>query len=156
MSYGLTYRGVSGEHGFIEPEQTEEKPTVAKKEIVEINKIKHKDWDFQDERQDWLNYAYDIWGLDFVLTILAENGTMWIDRKSLAVWANWYSDYWLCQVNVWWHPDVLSDGSNGKRFHDWFYDPYKQLDYCYKKFAGGTRFYWYDVRHRMKDKLIFD
>lgn len=116
----------------------------------------HKDWDIWDERQDWLNYAYRKWWIDFVLTILAENGTMWIDRKSNSVWANWYSDFWLCQINIWWHPEVLSWYSNWKMFHDWFYDPYKQLDYCYWKFAEGTRFYGYDVRHRMQDKIIYD
>jgi len=77
---------------------------------------------------------------------------MWIDRKSWLVWANWYSDYWLCQINIGWHPDVLW-WSNWKKFKDWFYDPYKQLDYCNKLFTSWTRFYWYDVRYKVAHKI---
>ena len=116
--------------------------------------VKHNERNKNDERQDWINYAYKIWWKDFLLTILAENSTMWIDRKSNMVWANWYSDYWLCQINVWRHPEVLW-WSNWKRFKDWFYDPYKQLDYCNNLFTNWTRFYWYDVRHKMESKITF-
>lgn len=80
---------------------------------------------------------------------------MWIDRKSYVVWKNWYSDYWICQVNIGYHPEVLSNGSNWKKFVDWFYDPYKQIDYCYKLFSWWTTFYWYFVRHKVENKIAF-
>ena len=117
-------------------------------------KVYHKDWFKDDDRQKWLQYALDIWWKDFVLTLLAENWTMWIDRKSLAVWKNGYSDYWLCQINVGYHPEVLL-WSNWKRFKDWFYDPYKQLDYCNKLFQNWTTFYGYHVRYKSEKFLIF-
>ena len=123
---------------------------------VKNKKIAHKGWSIDDERQDWLNYAYKLWGKDFVLTLLAENGTMSIDRKSGSIWVNWYSDYWLCQINIGYHKAILSDWKNGKKFADWFYDPYKQLDYCYKLYSNWTKFYWYDVRHRMVTSINFN
>ena len=140
----------------IKQEILEKKKEVRKQEINKVENKKyiiHNEWSLEDERQDWINYAYKIWWKDFVLTILAENGTMWIDRKSGMVWANGYSDYWLCQINVWYHKDILSDWKNWKRFKDWFYNPYKQLDYCNKLFITGTRFYWYDVRHKVAHKI---
>jgi len=114
--------------------------------------VKHKEWDILDVRQDYINYAYRMWWKDFLLTILAENGTMWIDRKSNAVWANGYSDYGLCQINVWYHPEILW---TTRRFKEWFYNPYKQLDYCWELYSWWTRFYWYDVRHKVEHKLEF-
>ena len=120
-----------------------------------INKVTHKDWELDDERQKWINYAYNIWGKDFLFTILAENWTMWIDRKSWLVWANWYSEYWICQINVWWHPEILSNWKNWKRFVDRFYDPYKQIDYCWKKYSWWTKFYWYNVRMKIEKKIDF-
>lgn len=123
--------------------------------VKKASSIVHNEWNDSDERQEWINYAYKIWWEDFVYTILAENGTMWIDRKSGIVWANWYSDYGLCQINVGRHPEVLW-WSNWKRFKDWFYNPYKQLDYCNKLFVWWTRFYWYDVRHKVKHKIVFN
>lgn len=135
-------------------EQTTIQKPVTKDFLVTERTVIHKYWSKDDERQKWLNYAYKIWWKDFVLTILAENWTMWIDRKSLMVWKNWYSDYWICQVNVGYHPIILG-WSNWKRFKDWFYNPYKQLDYCNKLFQGGITFYGYFNRHKVENKLIF-
>lgn len=132
----------------------------------------HKDWSIDDERQEWLNYAYRKWGIDFVLTLLAENGTMWIERQS-EVWSqrinwknvicnkeNWTSNcvreesYWICQLNRIYHPEI--NWTHWHKFQEWFYDPYKQIDHCWYKYSTGTRFYGYDVRERQRYKIIFD
>jgi hypothetical protein len=117
--------------------------------------VKHIWFPENDERQKLVKYAYKIGGKDFLLTILAENSTMQIDRKSIIVGSNWYSDYWLCQINIWYHPEILSNWKNWKKFKDWFYDPYKQLDYCQKLFSWWVRFYWYDKRHTVKKNILF-
>lgn len=123
----------------------------------ETNKAKiiHKEWDKSDVRQKRLQYAYNLWWKDFVLTIITENWTMWIDRKSYVVWSNWYSDYGICQINIGFHPEVLSNWSNWKKFVDWFYDPYKQIDYCNKLFKWWTKFYWYNNRFKVQNKIDF-
>jgi len=88
-------------------------------------------------------------------TFLAENWTMWIIRKSTIIWKNWYRDYWICQINAGWHPEILWKWD--KYFIDWFYDPYKQMDFCIKKFKEGTTFYAYPYRYqRTKDIVIKD
>lgn len=87
-------------------------------------------------------------------TFLAENWTMWVTRKSGLVWNNWYRDYGICQINAWYHPEILWNGD--KYFVDWFYDPYKQMDHCIKKFKWGTTFYAYKHRYvRTRDIVIF-
>jgi len=86
-------------------------------------------------------------------TFLAENWTMWITRKSGLIWVNWYRDYWICQINAWWHPEILGNW-NGKYFADWFYDPYKQMDHCIKKFKNWTTFYAYPHRFNRTKEIV--
>lgn len=89
-------------------------------------------------------------------TFLAENWTMEILRVSWLVWANGYRDVGICQTNIWWHKEILW-GSNWKRYKDWFYDPYKQMDYCIKLYKWGTKFYAYTHRYkRTKDIVIYE
>ena len=129
--------------------------------IKQKTKVIHKYWSKDDKRQEWLNYLYrkSWYDKDLVLTFLAENWNMWITRKSLIVWANWHSDYWICQINTWYHPDILAWNWfaywSWKYFKEWFYNFHKQADYCIKKYKTWTRFYWYDVRHKVRNKLIF-
>jgi len=88
----------------------------------------HKWFASGDYRQELVNYAYKKWGMDLLILMECES---WMNP--LNVWDGWDA-YWLCQMN--------------KRFHDipneYYQDRKYQVDYCYTKRLGGTRFYWPD------------
>ena len=94
-------------------------------EIVEEQTITHKWYSEDSIVQDYVQYAYDLWGLDFVKLIECEN---W--QRNPYRWSN-TKDYGLCQVNIPTH-----------KVPEWFYDdPYIQLDYCYYLYSNHTPFY---------------
>jgi hypothetical protein len=81
--------------------------------------------------QDYVSYAYDIRGIDFVKLIECENGRWDPKRVSKT------HDHGLCQLHY----------SYNKKFIDSkdFNDPYKQLDYCYEKYKINPDLrYWPD------------
>ncbi len=117
-------------------------------------KVLHKWWAKNDEKQKWLQYILDKWWEDMVRTFLAENWTMWITRRSEKIWYNWYYDFGICQINSWYHPEILWQK---RKFADWFYDPYKQIDKCIELYNQWTKLWWYDHRfERTKDILIIN
>lgn len=88
--------------------------------------ITHLWYDRYDIIQDYVEYAYILWWIDFVKVIECEN---W--RWDMYRWSN-TNDYWLCQVNIPSH-----------NVPEWFYDDaYIQLDYCYELWKWWTPFYW--------------
>ena len=81
-----------------------------------------------DYKQTLVQYAYKLWGMDFVYMIECENGNWDIN----AVWDSWHA-FWLCQMN--------------DRYHKNFPEDYKtnwiiQVEYCYEKWKWWTKFYW--------------
>lgn len=113
-----------------------------------------KKW-VNDEINKLVNYAYDLWWIDFVLTLEAENWLWKWDRRSMIIWANWHWDYGLCQLNYQWHKPFIDSEE--------FKDPYKQLDYCnwvfqdwIKRWIIRTTFYWYNNRHKVKNNFIIN
>ena len=79
--------------------------------------------------QDYANYAYDLWWIEFVKLIECENWRWDPNRVSKT------HDHWLCQLHY----------SYNKKFIDSsdFKDPYKQLDYCYEKYKTNPKLrYW--------------
>lgn len=124
--------------------QTEVKE-IQKEEAEEI-KIYKKYFEKEDPRQDLINYAYKVGWKDFLLTLDGENWLWTANRKSNIIWANWYYDFGICQLNKKYHKSFI----NSKEFED----PYKQVDYCFgvwqdaiKKWRLKTTFYAY--RHRL-------
>lgn len=80
-----------------------------------------------DYKQTLVQYAYKLWGMDFVYMIECENGNWDIN----AVGDSWHA-FWLCQMN--------------DRYHKNFPEDYKtnwivQIEYCYEKRKWGTKFY---------------
>jgi len=96
--------------------------------------------------QELVRYAYSKRGLDFVLTLDAENGLWQIDRKSNIVGANGYSDFGLCQLNMKYHEPFIRSAE--------FKNGNAQIDYCagvwdnaMKRGIIRTTFYGYNTRH---------
>ena len=98
---------------------------------VQQESITHNWYATDSVIQDYVNYAYDIWGIDFVKMIECENGR-WDPKRVSET-----HDHWLCQLHY----------SYNKKFIDSpdFKDPYKQLDYCYEKYKTNPELrYWPD------------
>ncbi len=91
-----------------------------------------------DARQNiYVRYASRISGgdLDFLATLDAENSKWTPLRKSPT------GDYGICQVNKYYHPDIVND----PRF---FTAPFWQIEKCWELYEGGTRFFGFDARYK--------
>lgn len=91
-------------------------------------KIQHLGFSTDDYRQEIVQEAYDLWGMDFVSLIECENG----NRDSKATW-DYGKSHWLCMLNTRWHKEPLSPSWN-----DWR----NQISVCFEKWKWGTKFYW--------------
>lgn len=116
--------------------QNEEKQEQENEEPIDGSGIKlnydgtllHVWFASDDYKQTLVQYAYKLWGMDFVYMIECENGNWDIN----AVWDSWHA-FWLCQMN--------------DRYHKNFPEDYKtnwivQVEYCYEKWKWWTKFYW--------------
>ena len=91
--------------------------------------------------QNYVNYAYNLWWMDFVKLIECENG-VW-DPKRISK----TRDHWLCQLNYRYNKSFINSSD--------FSDPYKQLDYCYEKYKANPKLrYWPD--RKIKGKKCSD
>jgi len=100
-------------------------------EEVQLDTIIHNGYATDSVIQDYVDYAYDIWGIDFVKLIECENGRRDPDRISKT------HDHWLCQLNYKYNKKFINSSE--------FSDPYKQLDYCYEKYKINPDLrYWPD------------
>lgn len=88
--------------------------------------IQHKWYSLDNERQLMVQKAYELGWLDFVLMIECES---WFNPK--ARWDSWRA-YGLCQLNNRWHK-VSEEYKNSWEV---------QIDTCYQKWIGWTKFYW--------------
>ena len=96
--------------------------------IEEEPSIWHSGFLSGDYRQEIVQEAYQLGGLDFVSLIECENG-QWL------TWAvgDWGKAYGLCQLNTRRHKEPLAP-----EWKDWR----NQLSVCYSKWKWGTKFYW--------------
>ena len=107
--------------------QEENQQEVQQEEQHEI--IVHNWYASDSIIQDYANYSYDIWGIDFVKLIECENGRWDPNRVSET------NDHWLCQLNYKYNKNFINSPD--------FADPYKQLDYCYEKYKINPKLrYW--------------
>jgi hypothetical protein len=99
--------------------------------VVQQENITHKWYATDSVIQDYVNYAYEIWGIDFVKMIECENGRWDPNRVSKT------HDHWLCQLHYSYNKKFINSPE--------FKDPYKQLDYCYEKYKTNPDLrYWPD------------
>lgn len=104
-------------------------------------KITHNWYSTDSVIQDYVEYAYEVWGIDFVKLIECENGRWDPKRVSKT------HDHWLCQLHYKYNKKFI-DSSD-------FNDPYKQLDYCYEKYKVNPKLrYWPD--RKIKGKKCAD
>lgn len=96
--------------------------------IEEEPSIWHSGFLSGDYRQEIVQEAYQLGGLEFVSLIECENGL----RNPKAVWDNGMS-FWLCQLNIRRHGEPLEEERNDRTY---------QLSVCYQKRKWGTKFYW--------------
>ena len=85
--------------------------------------------------QDYVQYAYDKWWLDFVKLIECENGTRDPYRISKT------NDHWICQLHYPYNKSFINSEA--------FKDPYKQIDYCYEKYKVNPNL-WYWPKRKIK------
>ena len=98
--------------------------------------IVHKWFQSDDVRQKMVQYAYKLWGIDFVTMIECENGN-W----SLSVKGDSWHAHGLCQMNDRYHKDIPAEYST-----NWVV----AVEYCYQKYSTGTKFYWPSRRVKWK------
>lgn len=96
--------------------------------IEEEPSIWHSGFWSGDYRQEIVQEAYDLWGIDFVSLIECENG-QWLTGAV----GDWEKAYGLCQLNTRRHKEPLAPSWN-----DWR----NQISICYSKRKWGTKFYW--------------
>lgn len=104
-------------------------------------------FDLDAQEQEYIRYAYEVGGKDFMLTLNAENQKWNPLARSKKRGANWYYDFGLCQLNYKYHkPFIISKN---------FKYPKSQIDYCYevyqdwfRKKRENTTFYGYNIRFR--------
>ena len=94
---------------------------------VSTRTIQHVWFSSDDPRQAIIQKAYELWWLDFVLMIECENGNWSPD----AVWDSGKA-HGLCQMNTRWH----------KLPEEYYNSVEYQVEYCYNKRKGWTKFYW--------------
>lgn len=89
----------------------------------------HNWYSYGAKMQDYVNYAYHLWWIEFVKLIECENGR-W-DPKRISK----TNDRGLCQLNYKYNKRFINSPD--------FADPYKQLDYCYEKYKINPNLrYW--------------
>ena len=114
--------------------------------------ITHKGFPADSIVQQYVQYAYSIWGMDLVTLIECENWSWNPHRK-----ASWKEDsWWFCMINRRWHKDIVD---NDLFRSDWEW----QINKCKELRAGWTKFYAPDRKIKgvkcsnyVKSRFIFE
>lgn len=114
-----------------------------------VPRIEHTWFSKEDPRQEMVQRAYELWGLDFVILIECENG--WRNPTIVSK----THDHWICQLNYKYNKNFINS--------DDFNDVFKQLEYCYEKYkANPNLWYWPNRKihgvkctEAVKDRFIF-
>ena len=126
---------------YLEPNPTEEEIEEQIKVIEKVNeaineadkKIIHK-WFAEDSIvQKYVQYAYEIWGMDLVTTIECENWLRDMYRQSEVV-KNWKREesYWFCQIHRPDHKEIV-DNPLFRSDYKWQLEQVKYIIDCNKK-----------------------
>lgn len=115
-----------------------EAETVVENQSGTIIHLRKKEYQ-NDVRNDMIDYAYQIGGMDLVTLIECENSTWNMTLK-----AYWTEDSrWLCMFNRRWHSDIVWNPREKDAQWQWFSTDWKyQIDNCNRLMRSGTPFYW--------------
>lgn len=91
-------------------------------------KIVHEWFSKDDIRQKYVQYAFQLWWIDFVKMLECEN---W-NWSLTAIGDNWHA-HGLCQAHDLYQKDIPSDFDTSWQ---------RQVEYCYQKRSTWTIFYW--------------
>lgn len=99
-------------------------------------KITHKWFKEDSPVQQYVQYAYEIWGIDLVALIDCENWQWNMYRQSEVI-KNWKREksFWFCQISQVYHPEIVN---NDRFWNDWR----RQLEKCNDLMKNWTAFYW--------------
>lgn len=114
--------------------------------------LRTKWFDIDTDATKIINYAYEIsdGDMDFVLTLKAENGWFDMYQQSNVYQNGKREDSWgLCQLNRRRHKNVVDNPlfRESRKY---------QVDVCWEKYKGWTKFYWYKVRMKYKDLFYWE
>jgi len=122
--------------------QAEIKREEKKSEVEQLtseekkSQIFKKEYETTDQRNEYIQYAYEIGGIDLVLLMECENST-WNQYRQSEVVKNGRREpsFWFCMIDRDFHKNIVDDS----RFRN---DRKRQIDKCYELWKGWTRFYW--------------
>ena len=117
--------------------EIEEKKLKVEEVFIEEKKsvIFKKEYDQNDERNQFIQYAYEKGGFDLVLLMECENSTWNMYRQSEVVKnGRREPSFWFCMIDRDFHKNIVDDS----RFRN---DRKRQIDKCYELWKGWTRFY---------------
>ena len=118
--------------------KTEEKNLKVEEVFIEEKKwtIFKKEYDQNDERNQFIQYAYEKWWMDLVLLMECENSTRNMYRQSEVVKnGRREPSFWFCMIDRDFHKNIVDDS----RFRN---DRKRQIDKCHELWKGWTKFYW--------------
>lgn len=114
-----------------------------KSELEEVLDVKNKEpeifkkeYDEEDERNAYIQYAYEKGWMDLVLLMECENSTRNMYRQSEVIKnGRREPSYWFCMIDRDFHKEIVD---NPLFWSDWK----RQIDQCYNLRKWGTKFYW--------------
>lgn len=92
-------------------------------------RVIHEWWSKDSNVQNIVNYAFMLWGYDFLAVLECENWrydvfARWDNGKAIG----------LCQMNERFHKDIPQG------YYEWIWQV--QVEYCYQKWKQWVAFYW--------------
>ena len=106
-----------------------------------VEKLVHNWYSSESHIQEYVDYAYQKWWIEFVKLIECENGR----RDPFRISAT--NDHWICQLNYRYNKNFINSPD--------FKDVYKQIDFCYEKYKINPKL-WHWPNRKIKWKKCSD
>lgn len=128
MSRGNPNGAIKSINGFIDDQS---KSATSQKTVKYPSgaKITHTGYPINSIVQQYVQYTYDMWGMDLVIIMQCEQSRQpWLQSKS-------ESSYWLCQIYWPDHRDIINDS---RFWTDWKWE----VEQCSILMKWWTKFFW--------------
>lgn len=103
-----------------------EKKNISKKSKKTDPTIRHSWFRKDDQRQQIVQKAYQLWGMDLVTLMECENG-----NRDIYARGDQGKSYWICQMHTWYH----------RLPAEYFNSRETQVEVCNQKRRTWTKFY---------------